>query len=228
MKTNRVLPLVIAMMLFSTVNVLAGDVKVIANRSVAVDSLNAAELREVFLQDRKSLSDGSRVEPVLAKDGAVHEIFLRRYLGKSEDALRNYYRTMVFTGTGAMPKSFASDREIVAYVAKTRGAIGYVGMDTPVEGVKILIISNAATKGERMLLIRVEPEYPETLRKLGIGGSVRLRLTISPQGEVESVAVVGGNPIFVEVAVKAARQWVYATWPSQTTLEVTIPFQPRP
>ena len=127
-----------------------------------------------------------------------------------------------------MPKSFASDREIVAYVSKTKGAIGYVDIGTPVEGVKILTISNAETKGERILLTRVEPEYPETLRKLGIGGSVRLRLTVSPKGSVESVAVLGGNPIFVEVAVKAVKQWVYAPSPSQTTTEVTIPFQPRP
>jgi TonB family protein len=228
MKTNRVLPLVIAIIVFSTVYVLAGDVKLIANRSIGVDSLTAVELREVFLQERKSLSDGSRVEPVLAKQGAAHEIFLRRYLGKSDDALRNYYRTMVFTGTGAMPKTLPSDREIVSYVAKTPGAIGYVGSETPTEGVKILMISESDTRAERMLLTRVEPEYPETLQKLGIGGSVRLRLTISPKGSVESVAVMGGNPIFVDVAVKAVKQWVYAPWPSQTTTEVTIPFQPRP
>ncbi|HET9305374.1 MAG TPA: energy transducer TonB [Candidatus Sulfotelmatobacter sp.] len=228
MKTHKLLSALAALILFGSVDALAAEVKVIANRSIRADSIAAVELREVFLQDRKSLSDGSHVEPVLAKEGAAHETFLNQYLGKSSDALRNYYRTMVFTGTGAMPKSFASDREIVAYVAKTNGAIGYVDIDTPVEGVKILTISNAGGKGERMLLTRVEPEYPETLQKLGIGGSVRLRISISPKGGVGSVAVLGGNPIFVEAAVKAVKQWVYAPSPSQTTIEVTIPFQPRP
>ena len=228
MKIGRILPLVAAIVGLGTICALAGDIKVIANRSIRADSIAAVELREVFLQDRKSLSDGSHVEPVLAKEGPAHETFLKLYLGKSSDALRNYYRIMVFTGTGAMPKSFASDREIVAYVAKTNGAIGYVDIDTPVEGVKILTISNAGSKGERVLLTRVEPEYPETLQKLGIGGSVRLRITISPKGAVGSVAVMGGNPIFVEVAVKAVKQWVYAPWPLQTTADVTIPFQSRP
>src|SRR5579872_1199946 len=126
MKSHKLLSALAAVVLFGSVHALAGEVKIIANRSINADSIAAVELKEVFLQDRKSLSDGSRVEPVLAKNGAAHEIFLRRYLGKSDAALRNYYRTMVFTGTGAMPKSFASDREIVAYVAKTKGAIGYV------------------------------------------------------------------------------------------------------
>jgi TonB family protein len=116
----------------------------------------------------------------------------------------------------------------VAYVSGRSGAIGYVSSESNTEGVKVLMVLRQGQTGERTLLTRVEPEYPETLKKLGIGGSVRLRLTISPKGAVESVAVMGGNPIFVEVAVKAVKQWVYAPSSSQTTTEVTIPFQPRP
>ena len=74
------------------------------------------------------------------------------------------------------------------------------------------------------MLTRVEPEYPETLRQLHIGGIVRLQVTVSPQGRVESVILLGGNPILGESAIKAAQQWIYAAAPSRTTLEVTVPF----
>jgi ABC-type phosphate transport system substrate-binding protein len=37
-----------------------------------------------------------------------------------------------------MPKTVGSDAEMVAYVAKTKGAIGYVGGDASAEGVKTL------------------------------------------------------------------------------------------
>jgi len=132
--------LVAAVVILGWVYAFAGDVKIIANSSVRADSISASEIRGVFLEDKRSLSDGSHVEPVLAKSGAAHEAFLRQYIGQSDDALRTHYRTLVFTGTGAMPKFLDSDAEIVNYVAKTKGAIGYVSSDFPAEGVKVLTI----------------------------------------------------------------------------------------
>ena len=114
--------------------------------------LPCAELRSVFLEDKRSLKDGSHVEPVFAKSGPAHEVFLRQYVGKSDDELRTYYRTLVFTGTGAMPKFLASDAEIVNYVATTKGAIGYVSSDSSATGVKVLAISQAgATSSDNSL-----------------------------------------------------------------------------
>ena len=207
---------------------MAGGVKVIANASVKENSITVEELREIYLLQRGTLKSGSRVVPVLQKGGTTHDAFVRECLGRDAEEIRIYYQGLIVTGKGSMPKELHSDAEVVAYVSGRSGAIGYVSSDTDTEAVKVLMMLRTGQTGERTLLIRVEPEYPETLKKLGIGGSVRLRITISPKGAVESVAVLGGNPIFVEVAVKAVKQWVYATWPSQTTTEVTIPFQPRP
>jgi hypothetical protein len=116
----------------------AADLKVIANPSVGAPSVSADELKSVFLATKNSLSDGSHVEPVLSKDGPVHEAFLKAFLGKTNAALETYYRSLVFTGKGAMPKILASDAEVVAYVAKTKGAIGYVSGGASTTGVKIL------------------------------------------------------------------------------------------
>jgi hypothetical protein len=41
---------------------------------------------------------------------------------------------------------------------------------------------------------------------------------------VESVTLLGGNPILGESAIKAVQRWVYTAAPSRTTLEVTVPF----
>ena len=225
MKNQTLLPLVAAVVLLGSVQVLAGEVKVIANPSVRSDSITVAELRSVFLEEKRSLSDGSHAEPVLARSGAAHQAFLKQYLGKTEEALENYYRTLVFTGTGLMPKTLPSDTEIIAYVAKTRGAIGYVDVNAAAEGVKVLTIAQTGSKAERHLITRVEPEYPETLQRLQIGGTVRLSVTISPKGAVENVTLLGGNPILAEAAIKAVKQWVYSPGPSRTTIEVTVPFE---
>ena len=77
-----------------------------------------------------------------------------------------------------MSKELNSDPEVVAYIARTRGAIGYVSGDASTEGVKVLVVSDGHS-AERRLLTRVEPEDPEALQQLQIGGTVRLAVTIS-------------------------------------------------
>jgi ABC-type phosphate transport system substrate-binding protein len=116
----------------------AADIKVIANSSVGAASVSSDELKGVFLATKSSLSDGSHVEPVLLKSGPVHEAFLKDYVGKSDSALETYYRSLVFTGKGSMPKAFATDADVVAYVEKTKGAIGYVGTATATASAKVL------------------------------------------------------------------------------------------
>lgn len=227
MKHHGIFCLVAAFVMFGSVFALAADIKIVANPSVRADSITVAELRSIFLEDKRSLKEGSHVEPVLAKGGAGHEVFLRQYVGRSDDELRTYYRTLVFTGTGAMPKFLDSDAEILHYVATTKGAIGYVSSDFPTEGVKVLTIVQAGTNSDRKLLTRVEPEYPETLKQMQIGGTVRLMVTVSPKGSVDGVQLLGGNPILAEAAIKAVKQWVYAPGPSRTINEVSIPFAPK-
>ena len=130
--------LITAACVFAARTASAADLKVIANPSVGATSVSADELKGVFLATKTSLSDGSHVEPVLEKGGAVHEAFVKEYLGKTDAALQTYYRSLVFTGKASMPKTLAADAEVVAYVAKTKGAIGYVGAGAGTAGVKIL------------------------------------------------------------------------------------------
>jgi hypothetical protein len=115
----------------------AADVKVIANNSVTANSISASDLKDVFLLDKDSIG-GSHVEPVLQNAGATHEAFLKDYIGKPNPVLQAYYRSLVFTGKASMPKVTAADAEALAYVAKTKGAIGYVSASASTAGVKTL------------------------------------------------------------------------------------------
>jgi TonB family protein len=86
-----------------------------------------------------------------------------------------------------------------------------------------------AQQGEnsRKLVHRVEPRYPEDLKRHDIGGVVRLSIEITPQGAVHKVSPIGGNPILVESAIAAVKQWKYAPGDAIQTIEVKIDFIPR-
>jgi hypothetical protein len=114
----------------------ASDFKVVANPSVKASAISADDLKGVFLATKTSL-DGAQVEPVLAKAGSAHEAILKD-LGKTDSALSTYYRSLVFTGKGSMPKICSSDAEVIDYVSKTKGAIGYVSAGANAAGTKTL------------------------------------------------------------------------------------------
>ena len=220
MKCPKLLLVAAVFAIFVSVNSPADSVKIIANSSVTADTISEDELKLVFLEERISLTDGTHVEPVLMKEGAVDEAFLQQYLGLTEDDLQIYYRTLLFTGRGSMPKVLQSDAEVVAYVARTRGAIGYVSANASAVGVKTLAISVPGRK----LITRVEPDYPETLKQLNISGTVRLRISISAKGNVENAVLLGGNPILGESAILAVKHWIYAAGRSPTVTEISISF----
>lgn len=224
MKHSKITLTISAFVVLASVCAQAGTVRVIANPSVPSDTISAHELKSVFLVERTALRDGTRVEPVFEKGGPTHEAFLREYLHQSDDQLQNYFRSLVFSGRGSMPKSVSSDAEVIAYVARTKGAIGYVSTDASASGVKSLDITDIES-AVRKLVTHVDPDYPDVLRKNHIGGTVRLEVTVAPSGNVEKVTALGGNPVLVESATAAVKKWVYAPG-RRDKIEVSVPFDP--
>ena len=117
----------------------AADIKVVANPSVRASQISTDELKRIFLATDTSL-EGGHVEPVFEKGGAAHEAFLKQYLGKTDAALSIYYRSLVFTGKAFMPKMLGSDADVLDYVAKTKGAIGYVNAAASTPGTKEIAV----------------------------------------------------------------------------------------
>jgi periplasmic protein TonB len=64
---------------------------------------------------------------------------------------------------------------------------------------------------EGNLLYRVEPDYPEEARRQGVQGPVVLDLHISKDGLVQGVDLVSGQPLLVQAATTAVKQWRFRT-----------------
>jgi len=60
-----------------------------------------------------------------------------------------------------------------------------------------------------MLLRRVEPVYPPLPKQMHREGRVELRAIIGTDGNIQSLQVVAGDPLFVQSAVEAVQQWHY-------------------
>jgi len=81
-----------------------------------------------------------------------------------------------------------------------------------------------AAEHPRPVVHSEDPEYPEVAKKMGLHGTVKLRLWIMPDGTVRRVEYIGGHPLLAESALKAVKNWKYATATQESELTVEIKF----
>jgi TonB family protein len=87
--------------------------------------------------------------------------------------------------------------------------------------------SSEQNSPDRKVITRVEPEYPDALKRLYIGGVVRLEVLVAPNGTVKSTKLLGGSPILGQSTMKAVKQWKYAPAATEETLTVRLEFDPH-
>lgn len=80
---------------------------------------------------------------------------------------------------------------------------------------------------DRKVISRVDPDYPDALKRLYIGGVVRVEVAVAPNGTVKSTKLLGGSPILGQSTMKAIKQWKYAPSATNDTLVVKVEFDPH-
>jgi TonB family protein len=88
-------------------------------------------------------------------------------------------------------------------------------------------VGNAQDNNARKVVKKAPVAYPMILKSKGIGGVVRLRVFVKPDGTVRDTEVVGGNPILVESAQKSVLQWKFSPGSSETVMEISVVFDPH-
>lgn len=83
------------------------------------------------------------------------------------------------------------------------------------------------SSSDRKIIARVEPDYPETLKRLYIGGVVKVEAVVAPTGVVESTQLLGGSPVLGQSAMKAIKRWKYAPASSKEKVIVQLEFDPH-
>jgi TonB family protein len=76
----------------------------------------------------------------------------------------------------------------------------------------------------RKIKSKVNPEYPELAKRMKVEGTVKVQVTIAPNGNVTGAKAVGGHPLLVDPAVQAAKKWKYEPGSSETTEVVEFKF----
>jgi TonB family protein len=74
---------------------------------------------------------------------------------------------------------------------------------------------------------KVPAVYPELARKLNIVGTVKVEVTVSPNGTVKDAKVVGGHPVLANAALEAVKKWRFEPTALESSGIVDFKFEPR-
>jgi ABC-type phosphate transport system substrate-binding protein len=117
---------------------------VVVNSSVGGTNVRRADLAAVFLKKAVRWGDGTDAHPVdQSGTSPVRRGFSENVLHMPVMAVVQYWgRQLVSVASSARPPTVkASDDEVLAYVAKTSGAVGYVASGTTLPpGVKAVAV----------------------------------------------------------------------------------------
>ena len=107
--------------------------------------LHAAEkafVGDAFLKKVTRWGNGEVIRPVdLHADNGVRRRFSDAVLKRSVGAVRSYWQQRIFSGRDVPPPEVESDDNVVAFVAKYPGAIGYVSAEAKLAGVRELSLA---------------------------------------------------------------------------------------
>jgi TonB family protein len=105
--------------------------------------------------------------------------------------------------------------------------LGLLALSLLLNSASLMAQAHDQNSSDRKVLTRVEPEYPDALKRLYIGGVVRLEVVVAPNGAVKSTKLLGGSPILGQSTMKAVKQWKYAPAASDEVLTVKLEFDPH-
>ncbi|MFZ5562532.1 MAG: hypothetical protein ACOZBW_00655 [Thermodesulfobacteriota bacterium] len=103
----------------------ADTVFVFANADVADGTLTQMEMQNIYLGKKDKWSDNRKINFAALNSGTCHDEFLKQHVARTDFQFQNYWKKQIFTGQGQPPKAFGSEADLIDYVSRTSGAIGY-------------------------------------------------------------------------------------------------------
>lgn len=116
----------------------ATEFRVVVNRENPVSAVTRDELSDLFLKKVTSWSSGTHALPVDQAEGAVRWAFARDIHHRSAAAIRAYWQQRIFSGRDVPPPERENDEDVLAFVRRNPGAVGYVSAAAATDGVKVL------------------------------------------------------------------------------------------
>jgi periplasmic protein TonB len=92
----------------------------------------------------------------------------------------------------------------------------------------LVCVAAASISGQeaRKAISKPTPRYPAVAKQIGLVGTVKVEITIAPDGKIKSANVIGGHPVLVDATLTALKEWKYEPAKIETVATLTFDFHP--
>lgn len=119
------------------------DYRIIVHPEHKIESVSKGKLSQLLLKKVSRWEDGTPVAPVdLESKSPVREAVSRAVHGRSVSSIKSYWQRQIFSGREVPPPEMSSESQVIDYVSRTPGSIGYVSANANLTNVKELNVSN--------------------------------------------------------------------------------------
>jgi ABC-type phosphate transport system substrate-binding protein len=115
--------------------------QVVVNPNNPSSAVDREFLEDAFLKKIATWPSGEAIRPVdLAPESPVRRRFSEEILRRSVDAVKGYWQQRIFSGRDVPPPELDTSEDVVKYVLRYEGAVGYVSGSAKLEGVKVVSV----------------------------------------------------------------------------------------
>mgnify|MGYP001185898519 CR=1 FL=1 len=106
----------------------------------SVPRLDAVTVQRIFTGRVVELNGVQITAVNLARGSGLRGRFLASFVGQDEEKYVAYWTVRRFVGLGMPPAELASSAEVIQFVSRRPGAVGYVDASEVPPGVKVLLL----------------------------------------------------------------------------------------
>jgi ABC-type phosphate transport system substrate-binding protein len=117
---------IVAFIVALAAKTLAADFIVVVHAENALSSMTEQDIKQIFLGKKTTWPNDRTIDIIIQEDTDAHAGFTQEILGKTSQQFLIYWKKMLFTGKGLLPRSVKNDAEVKAFVASNPDAIGYI------------------------------------------------------------------------------------------------------
>ena len=117
--------------------------RIVVSKENKIRSMTTDDLTRIFLGKKTLWDSGTRIVPAMPEEeSSAGELFLSVTLKKSLSQFRAYWKRLLFSGGGTVPKVFRNSDQLMDFVARQPGAIAVVEASAVDDRVRVLEIEN--------------------------------------------------------------------------------------
>ena len=119
----------------------AAVLRVIVNPQNQAGPVERKFLTDVFLKKVTRWGNMEAIRPVDQRaDSPIRASFTVAIMRRSVEAVKTYWQQAVFSGRDIPPPELEADEDVVRYVLRNPGAVGYVSGQADLRGTRILTV----------------------------------------------------------------------------------------